>query len=362
MPPQKFINIKTLNLEQLGKWMEGHSQPKYRAAQVWKWLYQKMAVSFEEMTDLGKGLRQKLSATLFIPRLKLIKTLTSKDKDTVKFLFALPDNELIESVLMRYKTKEDDRLSVCLSTQVGCPIACQFCASGVTGFKRNLETWEIIDQFLEIQRITPERIGNIVYMGMGEPLLNYKPTLESIYFFHREDTFGIGMRHITISTSGLADKIHKLAGEHLPVHLAVSLHASNNKTRTKLMPINKKFPIEELLSACKYYYKLTRRRITFEYVLIAGINDSPEQARELLKILSDIYCLVNLIPLNIVKEFPYAPPKPARVREFQQIIENGGIKVTLRAEKGDEMEAACGQLRRHSLKDIELTTRTRNLQ
>lgn len=341
------VNLKDLNLEELGKWMEEAGQPKYRAKQVWLWLYQKRAASFDEMTDLTKELRAKLTRDAFIPGLEVLEKSVSKDEKTIKFLFALPDKETIETVLMRY----EDRLSICLSTQVGCALGCIFCASGVNGVKRDLLTWEIVEQFLEVQRHTQDRIGNVVFMGMGEPLVNYDNTLAAIYFLNRRDTFGIGMRHITVSTSGLADKIRDLADEKLPLHLAVSLHAPNDLLRSKLMPINKRFPIDKLLSACRYYYQINHRRITFEYILIDGVNDSPEAAKDLLHLLSGIYSLINLIPLNLVQEYSYRPSPPHKIREFQNILENGGITVTIRAEKGDELNAACGQLRRHSLKE-----------
>lgn len=363
-----MINIKELTLEELKSFLQGFGEPAYRARQIWNWLYIKKAASFEEMTDLKKELRIRLAQEFIVPGLILLDKVTSRNSDTVKFLFALPDEEIIESVLMKYvddKMKYTDgkmqyinskgeRLSVCLSTQAGCPLKCSFCASGVGVFKRNLLFWEIIGQFIEVERSSAERIGNIVFMGIGEPLMNYAATIKAIRFFH--ETLGIGMRHITVSTSGLSDKIRALADEHMPIHLAVSLHAPDNELRTKLMPINKRFSVESIISACQYYYKVNKRRITFEYVLIDGVNDSPKQASKLLKLLAGVYCLINLIPLNYVKEFSYRPSPPNRIKEFKKILENGNmgdgnIKVTLRAKKGDEMDAACGQLRRRSLKE-----------
>jgi 23S rRNA (adenine2503-C2)-methyltransferase len=370
-------NLKDLLPQELEAWLLEIGEPRYRAGQILRWMYQRGVSDFDAMTDLSKALREKLKSLAVIPTLRLRRASESRQKDTQKFLFELPNGGEVESVKMRYgeessapepvtgrgtgrprTTPAADRVAVCISSQVGCAMGCTFCASGVMGLKRHLSTWEIVDQVLQIQNAIREqdkRVANVVFMGLGEPLHNYDEVLRAVHILNMSEGLGIGMRHLTISTSGLVPQIHQLAETGLPIRLAISLHAVRDELRSAMMPVNQRFDIATLLQACATYYEKTGRRITFEYILLDGVNDSPEEARELATLLTQhqIGALVNLIPWNPVDGVPYQRSKPQAIRRFQNIVEKAGIRCTVRQEKGADIDAACGQLRLRDLKERE---------
>jgi 23S rRNA (adenine2503-C2)-methyltransferase len=348
----KKTNLKDLLPSELEAWFESQGEKRFRARQLVRWVYQKYEHDFMEMTDFARPLRQMLAERAELPSLPLITAQNSKDGATEKFLFRLPDGNAVESVLMHFDEHlGPGRATVCISTQVGCAMGCVFCASGQAGVLRNLRTWEIVDQVLQIQKyIAPrgERVANVVYMGIGEPLANYSNTLKSLKLLNHGEGLAIGMRHIAVSTSGIVPGIHKLAKEQMSIRLAVSLHAPNDALRTQLVPINKTFSLDTLLQACREYQDATGRRITFEYCLIRDVNDSNALAHELGKVLTGIHALVNIIPLNPVEGYEGQRPTAARTAEFQAIVEGYGIKTTVRQEMGTDIDAACGQLRRNA--------------
>jgi 23S rRNA (adenine2503-C2)-methyltransferase len=282
-----------------------------------------------------------------------VRRVESRRKDTAKYLFALEDGNSVETVLMKYDEHlGPGRRTLCVSTQVGCRMGCSFCASAAGGFRRDLLAWEIVDQVLQVQKeIDPlaERVANVVLMGMGEPLANYDNSLKALRLMSHGDGLAIGWRHLAISTCGLVSGIRKLAGEHLPIRLAVSLHSARDDVRSRIMPINRKYPLRALMEACRAYQQETERRITFEYALMRDLNDSLEDARLLGDLLKDMHALVNLIPLNEVQGIPFHRSRKDRVARFAQILETYGLKVTIRRERGTDIAAACGQLRLHSL-------------
>jgi len=343
------INLKDLLPEEMQQLMLDLGQARYKWLQIWRWIYVRLVERFQDMTDLSKEFRQRLETLATIPSLNLHQHLHSRSQDTDKFLFKLPDGALVESVKMRYlESVGPGRIAICISSQVGCAMACSFCASGLAGLHRNLETWEIVDQVLQIQRaVQPlgERVANVVYMGIGEPFHNYDRVLRSVRIINCGEGLGIGMRHLTISTSGLVPQIRQLAAERLPIRLAISLHATNDPLRDEIMPVNRKWPLAELLSACREYQAATDRRITFEYVLLEGVNDSLAEAEALGKLLRGMHVLVNLIPWNPVDGASYQRSRPGRTRAFQEKVEAYGLKCTVRQEKGSDIDAACGQLR-----------------
>jgi 23S rRNA (adenine2503-C2)-methyltransferase len=301
------------------------------------------------MTDFGKDLRGRMAQWAQISRLETALRLESSVGDTVKYRFALNDGESVESVLMKYDDERSrPRRTLCISTQVGCAMGCRFCASTELGLTRNLEAWEIVDQVLAVQKeldLKSERVGNVVLMGIGEPLANYDNSLKALRIMSHGDGISIGWRHLSISTSGLVPGIKRLAGEHLELRLAVSLHSARDEVRERLMPINRKYPLAEVLGACKEYQKETGRRITFEYALIKDVNDSAEDARLVGRALSDIHALVNLIPLNEVPGLPFHRSSHERMDIFARELAPFGMKVTRRKEMGIDIDAACGQLR-----------------
>ena len=341
-------DLKSLPRKELIKWFEQHNFTGFRAKQVFNWLFKNGVDHFAEMTNLPAGLRDKIAEKAFISRLSCQESSKAKD-GTIKYLWLLSDHELIESV---YLPGEQGRNTVCISSQVGCMLNCRFCATGSGGFVRNLTSGEIVDQVLKMQAgISPEgfgepRISNVVLMGMGEPLANLDHVLAAVEIINDRAGLNIGMRKITISTSGLVPGIRTLAERDLQLVLAISLNAPNNQLRSYLMPINQKYPLEELLAASRYYIKKTGRRITFEYVLIKDVNESVQLARATASLLQGILCNVNLIPLNSVNDFKLKKPDRKKINRFKEILEEQGIETTIRQERGSKIEAACGQLRR----------------
>ena len=317
-------------------------EPTFRAKQIFDWLHKKHITEIEDMTNISKNLREKLKQYGVISGVKQVKKLVSQIDDTIKYLFEIEGGLVIESVLMRYHYGN----TACISTQAGCRMGCKFCASTLEGVERNLTAGEMLSQIYEMQKDSGERISNVVLMGSGEPLDNYGNVLRFIHLANDERGLCLGQRHITLSTCALVEKIYNLLEEDLQITLAVSLHAPNDEIRQSIMPIAKKYSMEEVLKACKEYSDKTKRRITFEYALIKGINDSDSCAQELASKLHNMLCHVNLIPVNTVKERNYIKSSEERVQKFAQIIEKKGIEVTVRRKLGSDIDAACGQLRR----------------
>jgi 23S rRNA (adenine2503-C2)-methyltransferase len=334
-------------LEELADFLQKRGAPSYRAKQITDWIYKKRVASFDAMTDLPNELRAELKAEFDTPKTEVVRVLGSKDT-TQKFLFRLRDQNLIESVLIPASPalygQPSDRRTVCVSSQVGCAYGCKFCASGLDGFTRNLDAGEIVQQLIEIEEKSDEKIDNVVFMGMGEPLANLRNVLRAIRIINAPWGLGIGARHITISTSGLAPQIRELANESMQFRLALSLHGATDEVRGRIMPVNRRYPLKVLLEACDYYVT-KKRRITFEYILIAGVNDTDEQARELAKIARRLSAKINLIPYNTVEGLEWSRPPRARQEKFQSILRELGVTATLRREKGHDIAAACGQLR-----------------
>ena len=350
------VEVRSLLLEELQEELHKLGGPSYRARQIADWLYRKRVKSFDEMTDLPRDLRTQLANQFAFSKLDIVRVLGSHDT-TRKFLFRLSDGNLIESVLIPASPAlyggSSDRRTICISTQVGCAYGCKFCASGLDGFSRNLRPNEIIDQIIAIQSASGETIDNIVFMGMGEPLANFSNLMRAIRIINAPWGLGIGARHITVSTSGLAPQIKKLAGEPLQIRLAISLHGATDEVRNQLMPINRKYNIETLLAACDYYAGRKKQRLTFEYILIAGVNDSDEQARLLSRHAHRLSAKVNLIPYNTVVGLPWSRPSSNRQEKFLSILRAHKIPATLRREKGHDINAACGQLRLQSKREVE---------
>ncbi|MFC4100993.1 23S rRNA (adenine(2503)-C(2))-methyltransferase RlmN [Paenibacillus xanthanilyticus] len=343
--------IYDYTLEQLQDWMKENGEPAFRGGQLFDWLYVKRVTNFEEMTNLPKTLREKLHDQFQFVTLSEITRFESKD-GTVKFLFGLHDNHAIETVIMRHSYGN----SICVTTQVGCRIGCTFCASTLGGLKRNLTAGEITAQVVVAQQMldaTNERVSSIVIMGSGEPFENYDATMTFLRTMIHEKGLNIGQRHITVSTSGIVPSMYKFADENTQINLAISIHAPNDALRSKLMPVNRRFPFEEVIEACRYYLAKTGRRITFEYALIGGVNDQNEHAEELASVLKDMLCHVNLIPVNHVPERRYVRTPRDQIFEFQRILERNNINATIRREQGHDIAAACGQLR---AKHMESTT------
>ncbi len=317
----------------------------YRVRQVWEWLYQHKVTTFDAMTNLPKTLRARLDAEFTLTTLQPVTELHSSDGQTVKRLWRLADGQVIESVLMTY---DDDRRTACISTQAGCAMGCVFCATGQMGFARHLTTGEIVEQVLVFAReleANGERLSNVVLMGMGEPLHNYDATLEAIRRLNDESGLNIGQRHITLSTVGLVPQIRRFAEEGLQVGLAISLHAATDQERDQLLPVNKRWPLSELMAAARDYVAQTGRRITFEWALIAGENDTIEQAEKLGRLLRDLKCHVNLIPLNPTEGYSGQPSDPVRVAAFQAVLRQYRVGSTVRVRRGIDIQAGCGQLK-----------------
>ena len=335
--------ICSLSIDELKTWLEQNGEKPFRATQVFEWIYAKGAESFEAMTNLSKELRSKLAASLCFPAIRLIRTVTSEDGQTVKYLWELADKSRVESVLIL----SDDRRTVCISCQVGCPARCAFCASGKEGLMRCLSIGEIVEQVVHIDRDLKkkgERVSHLVYMGMGEPMENYDAVVGSIALFNHPNGLHISQRRITVSTVGVVEGIHKLADEDLQVNLVLSLHAPNQHIRKKIIPYARKYPLEEILLAMDEYARKTKRDITYEYTLLAGINDRMEHARELTTLLKGKQCTVNLIPYNPVDGLRLNRPEKEVIEDFRAVLVEAGINTTWRYTKGKDIAAACGQL------------------
>jgi len=340
-------SITSLHLEELRQHLSLVGQPAYRAKQVTDWLYRKRAESFAAMTDLPAELRRQMAQEFQFGGPEVVRVLGSKDT-TRKFLFRLTDGNLIESVLIPASPalygETSDRRTACISTQVGCAYGCKFCASGLEGFSRNLEAGEIVDQLLAIERESGEKIDNIVFMGMGEPLANLTNLLRAIRIINAPWGLEIGARHITISTSGLAPQIRKLALEPTQFRLAISLHGATDEVRDRIMPVNRKYPLAVLLDACDFYVA-QKKRLLFEYILIANVNESEEQAQKLAQHARRLSAKVNLIPYNTVAGLEWSRPPRHRQENFLHVLRSHDVVATLRREKGHDIDAACGQLR-----------------
>lgn len=350
-PPVRPL-IKSLTLEEVSERLHALGQPGYRAKQVTQWIYGKRVKSFAEMSDLPAGLREQLATELAFSGLEPVRTLGSKDT-TLKYLFRLDDGALIESVLIPASPalygEASDRRTICISTQVGCAYGCKFCASGLDGWSRNLQPGEIVDQVLRTEELSGEKINNIVFMGMGEPLANFANLMKAISIINSPWGIGLGARHITLSTSGLAPQIKELAEQPLQVRLAISLHGATDEVREQIMPVNRKYPLAVLLEACEFYTQRKKQWLTFEYILIEGINDRPEDARALVKVARKVKAKVNCIPYNKVEGLEWTRPSEARQDAFMAILEAARIPATIRREKGHDIAAACGQLRRQTM-------------
>ncbi len=351
-------DIKSLQFGEIEKAVAELGEPQYRARQIADWLYQKRVQSFDEMTDLPRDFRARLGEQLGFGKIEVVRMLGSRDT-TRKFLFRFTDESLIETVLIPASPalygSRSDRRTICVSTQVGCAYGCKFCASGLEGFSRNLQPHEIVDQIIAIERETGEKIDNIVFMGMGEPLANFENVMRAIRIINAPWGLGIGARHITVSTSGLAPQIRKLADEQLQIRLAISLHGATDEVRNQIMPVNRRYNLETLLTACDYYAKHKKQRLTFEYILIENVNDSPDQARRLGRIARRLGAKVNLIPYNTVQGLPWSRPSPEQQERFLSILRQSDVAATLRREKGHDIDAACGQLRLQTKRELQST-------
>lgn len=339
-------DIASLNLDELTELVSSLSQPKFRARQLFNWL-QSGVRSFDEMTNIPTDLREKLAEGYYIVTANVKKRLESNIDDTVKYLYELYDGELVESVLMKY----NHGYSICISTQVGCRMGCSFCASGLNGLKRNLTASEMLSQITTAQKDRNIRISNIVLMGMGEPMDNLDNVVRFLELVSHENGLNIGLRHISVSTSGVVSGIYKFMEYKFPVTLSISLHAPNDEIRSSIMRVNKKWNVETLIKACKDYIKVTGRRISFEYAVISGVNDSDTCAKELAKLLKGMLCHVNLIPANPVKENSFSKPDRGKILHFCELLNSLGINTTIRRTLGADIEASCGQLRGKHLEE-----------
>jgi len=331
-------------IKELEELITGFGEPKFRAKQLYEWLYVKCATSFDEMSDLPKKFREKLKNETEITHLNPKIDLRSADKWTRKILFSLPDNSQIETVLMGY----DKRRTVCISTQAGCALACTFCATGQGGLQRNISAGEIAEQVMFFEKVLKQKndhLTNVVFMGMGEPFANYTQVMKAVAILTDDKGFNFGARRITISTVGLIPGIRKFMDEKLQVNLAVSLHAATDKLRDTMLPINKKYPLRELIPVCTEYTETTKRRLSFEWALIDDVNDTEEQARALVNLIRGTLCHVNLIPLNPTRDYKGRESKQNRIKAFREILDKAGITNTLRLRRGIDINAGCGQLR-----------------
>ena len=338
-------NIKDYDLEDLKQELIGLGEKSFRAEQIFKWLYVDKVKSFDEMTNLSLELREKLKQNYNICNYNILKKLESVD-GTKKYLFDILDGNAIESVLMQYHYGK----SICVSSQVGCKMGCKFCASTGIPFIRNLSSGEIVEQILAVEQDTGEKISNVVFMGIGEPLDNYDNVIKAIRTINNQKGLNIGARHISVSTSGLVPRIYDLANENIQCTLSVSLHASNDETRSSMMPVNNTYNIEELLKACKDYINITNKRISFEYALARDNNDNLDDAKKLVNLLKGMLCHVNLIPINKIENGKFTKSSNENIIKFRDYLNEHGIVATIRRELGSDIDAACGQLRRKNLK------------
>lgn len=335
--------IYDLSLEELKSQLSAWGEPAYRAQQIWQGLYRSLWNDPQQFTSLSTSLRNRLAEEFTFSHLSPQQTLHSQDGETIKILFTLPDQRAIETVLMHY----DVRQTLCISTQAGCAMGCVFCATGQMGFQRNLSSGEIVEQVLHFARLLRaqnEDVTNIVVMGMGEPFHNYQATLDAIDRLNHPQGLNLGARRFTISTVGLVPMIRKFAAEQRQINLAISLHAANDTLRSSLLPINRKYPLEQLIQACKEYIAQTNRRITFEWALIQDVNDSPQHAQELANLVKGLLCHVNLIPLNPTRQYPASGSTRQRAADFSAVLERAGIPCTIRIRRGIDIQAGCGQL------------------
>jgi 23S rRNA (adenine2503-C2)-methyltransferase len=335
------LNLLDMTIEELQEGLAAVGQEKYRAKQIFQWVH-KGVKDIDEMTNLSKDLRQTLKDGFYIGTLKILKKLVSRIDGTTKYIFELEDRNVLESVLMEYK----HGITACISSQVGCKMGCKFCASTGVGYVRDLSAGEILDQIISMQNDAGKRISNVVIMGVGEPFDNYDNLMKFFKLVNHKDGLNIGFRHISVSTCGLIPQMLKLSKEKIPVTLSISLHAPNDAIREKIMPINKVYAIDKLVEACKIYTEATGRRVTFEYAMIAGINDSKENALELAKKIKGMLCHVNLIPINPVEGTDFRRSSRQQIEMFRNALERFGIETTVRRELGSDISAACGQLRR----------------
>ncbi len=342
-------DIASYNLQELTEELKALKLPAFRAKQIYDWLHKKGVTRFEDMTNISKDLISLLNERFVILSCKIERKLVSQLDNTVKYLYSLPDGEYLECVVMDYKYGH----TICVSTQVGCKMGCAFCASGIGGFKRQLAPSEILSQIYTAQGDLGLRISRIVLMGMGEPLDNFENVMKFLELVSDENGLNIGMRHISLSTSGIVPKIYELLERKPQLTLSVSLHAPNNMIRSKIMPVNRSWDIDELLKACRIYAEKTSRRISFEYAMMMGVNDTPQCARELASALKGILCHVNLIPANEVAEKAHRRSDDNSINTFKSILEKSGLTVTVRRTLGSDINASCGQLRRNKIKEDE---------
>lgn len=340
-------DIMLYSLDELKEYLNSIGEKPFRAKQIYEWLHQKLVECFDDMTNISNNLKEKLNNDFYIQSLEMVQVLTSKIDGTQKFLFRLNDGNVIESVLMRYKHGN----SVCISTQVGCRMGCRFCASTLDGLVRNLKPSEMLEEIYYIQRYSKERVSNIVLMGSGEPMDNFDNVLAFVKTISDENGLHISQRNITISSCGLAEKIKELADSNVQVTLALSLHAADDETRKQLMPIAYKYTIREVLEACQYFFDKTGRRITFEYSLVAGVNDTKEEAAKLVHLIKGMNCHVNLIPVNPIKERDFKRSTKVNIASFKGHLEKNGINATVRREMGSDIQGACGQLRKSFIEE-----------
>lgn len=337
-----MVDIKSMNLREMTEYLVGLGEQGFRAKQIYQWIHEKQAHSFDEMTNVSKQLKEKLASKAYLTTLHKEEVQISQIDGTRKYLFMLSDGNVIESVLMKYKHGN----SVCISSQVGCRMGCRFCASTLDGLVRGLTPAEMLDQIYQIGKDIGERISNVVVMGTGEPLDNFENLLKFIELLTDENGLHISQRNLTVSTCGIVPRMRELADKKLQITLALSLHASNQKKRLELMPVANKYDIHEVIDACRYYFEQTGRRVTFEYSLVGGVNDTDQDAKELSSLIRGMNCHVNLIPVNPIKERDYVQSNLQVITAFKNKLEKNGITATVRREMGRDIDGACGQLRR----------------
>lgn len=342
------IDIKSLNYDELADYIVSIGEKKFRAAQLYSWMHEKLACSYDEMTNISDKLKKVLKENTLYTCLGPVRVQESQIDGTKKYLFRLYDGNLIESVFMRYHHGN----SVCISSQVGCKMGCRFCASTLNGCVRNLEPSEMLDQIYRIQSLTGERVSNVVIMGSGEPMDNYDNVVKFLGLINSDKGLNISQRNITVSTCGLVPRIKQLAELKLQITLAISLHAPNDELRKTMMPIAYTYSIEQIMDACRYYLLQTARRISFEYSLVKGVNDSPECAKQLIKLVHGMNCHINLIPVNPIKERDYEQSEKNSIHNFKEILEKAGVNVTIRREMGRDIDGACGQLRQNHIEGM----------